>query len=91
MWSGRLRSSSTAIMATKDNPGRALVDISDLKDHMKMAVLEAFTDDATVGSLKKLFIPLFIYKDALETANAEIDLLKTKASENENKIDYLTQ
>ena len=79
-------------MATKDNPGPALVDISGLKDHVKMAVLEASTDDATVESLKKLSIPLLIpYKDTLETASAEIDQLKTKASENENKIDYLTQ
>ena len=37
-----------------------IIDVSDLKDVVKMSVLEAFTEDSILEKLKKIMTPLLI-------------------------------
>ena len=67
-------------------------DVSGLKDVVKMSVLEAFTEDSILEKLKKIMTPLLIpYKEALDTARAEISSLKTTVANHQASITKMSQ
>ena len=72
--------SSAEIKSELINQDLPMINISDLKDHVKLSVLEAFTDDSFLEKkIKSVIVPLLTpYKDALSTANAESKQLKSQ-------------
>ena len=84
--------SSAEIEPDRTQQDLPLVNISDLKDHVKLSVLEAFNDDSFLDKIKSVIASLLTpYKEALSTANAEIGQLKTQMSEKVNTIRALTK
>ena len=64
-----------------DKMGPEIIQLSvdDLKNAVKMPMLEAFSEDSVLDKLKHVIKPFIEpYKQALKTANAKIDPLKTK-------------
>ena len=50
-----------------------MINISDLKDHVKLSVLKAFTDDSFLEKIKSVRVPLLTpHKEVLSISNAEI-------------------
>ena len=84
--------SSAGINPELINQDQPMINISDLKDHVKLSVLEAFTDDSFLEKIKSVIVPLLTpYKEALSTANAEIKQLKSQMSEKDTTIRALTK
>ena len=84
--------SSAEIKSELINQDLPMINISDLKDHVKLSVLEAFTDDSFLEKIKSVIVPLLTpYKDALSTANAESKQLKSQMSAKDTTIRALTK
>ena len=86
LWIGRLRSSSTSTMSKllsdPNNPATTMIDVSNLLDHVKLSVIEAFTDDGILKKVKAVIAPLLLpLKEAINTANDEIKSLKSQVAD----------
>ena len=91
LWTGRLRSSSTSIMSSStsasNNPAVQMIAVEELMDHVKLSVIEAFTDDAILEKMKTAIAPLLLpLKKALNTANTEIKSMKSQLAEKDSTI-----
>ena len=101
MWSGRLRSSSSSRMASETDSSKTgkmgpdtivHLSVDELKNIVKMSVLEAFSEDCVLDKLEHVIKPLIEpYKEAVKTANAKIDSLDKKMASQQITITRLSQ
>ena len=76
-----------------DKMGTEIIQLSvdDLKNVVKMSVLEAFSEDSVLDKHKHVIKPLIEpYKEALKTANAKIDSLENKVTSQQTTITRLS-
>ena len=72
-------------------PEMIQLSVDDLKNVVKMSVLEAFAEDSVLDKLKHVIKPLIEpYKEALKTANAKIDSLENKLTSQQTTITRLS-